>query len=76
LWSNALAQLQGFCAFRFGLIEMPQHRQKESAIAEPAASGVMGAIHQPEVTMEVEPVVVQQLLDMAERLMRQAFRII
>jgi hypothetical protein len=74
LVTNALAQLQGFFAFYLGLIEMPQHHQDKGAIAEPAAPGIMGAVYEPEVAVDVEPVVVQQLLDMVQRRVRQPFR--
>src|SRR4051794_4155074 len=73
LVTNALAQLQSFCAFRLSLIEMPQHQQDKGTIAEPAAPGIMGTVYEPEVAVDVKSVVVQQLLDMVQRRVRQPF---
>ena len=73
LVTKALAQLQGICAFRLGLIELPQHHQDKGAITEPAASGIVSAVQEPKVTVNINLVVVQQLFDMVKRCAWQAF---
>jgi hypothetical protein len=71
---QAITEIQRLSKRAFDMVELAQHHQAQGAHAERATSGIMGAIGQRKITVNIDPVVREQLIDVDERRSRLTFR--
>ena len=64
---KAMAEIQGLCECVFNLIEVAEHHQAQGAHAEGTASRIVGTIGQRKVTVDIDPVVREQLIYVDQR---------